>query len=543
LGGSVAAGTATETSDLDITVLLSGPPAPFRHSETIDGWLVEWFVQTEESLLRFCDEDRTRRRRPTTMRLVGSSIVLVDADGSGLRLQQDLHRMDRQGPPSIAVLELENQRYAVTDLLADLTGAQSDDERLTVATALVWATADLLLAVSGRWSGSGKWLMRELQMLDIDQATTYAAQLVRGLRGVATGDPVLLRSTVIELLATAGGPLFDGYHRGSDATDSNETVQICPGDIDEPGVAELLAYAVGENSNQFEDIVQAYREDPAVELLVATINHEPVGVLGHRVTSEIEVLHIATALDRRRAGVGSRLLGALPHTRGHRLPIVAETDSDAVGFYAANNFTITSLGEKHPGVERFRVSLRSSADTTADDRAECDMGTGRSGWSKLRMAPKPEVRLRAATPDDGAFIVEMTRHACVIEDRPLPDPDDDEVREMLPPPGVVPIIAEDESGLPVGAVWTYYRSPPLRCDAAGVALPELCIGVAPGRRGAGIGGRLLVALFADLAPDFDAMCANVHVRNPAKRLYERTGFRVVGQGNGPLGLAMVKDLR
>ena len=159
------------------------------------------------------------------------------------------------------------------------------------------------------------------------------------------------------------------------------------------------------------------------------------------------------------------------------------------------------------------------------------------------MAPEPAVRLRAATPDDDAFLVEMTRQACIIEDRPLPDQDDDEVLEMLPPAGVVQIIAEDQSGIPVGAVWTYHSSPPLRSDAAGVPLPELCIGVAPGRRGGGIGGLLLDALFADLARDFDTMCTNVHVRNPAKRLYERKGFRVVGQGNGPLGLAMVKDLR
>jgi predicted nucleotidyltransferase len=32
LGGSVAPGTATSTSDLDITVLLAGPPAPMRES-------------------------------------------------------------------------------------------------------------------------------------------------------------------------------------------------------------------------------------------------------------------------------------------------------------------------------------------------------------------------------------------------------------------------------------------------------------------------------------------------------------------------------
>ncbi|WP_157838293.1 GNAT family N-acetyltransferase [Mycolicibacterium aromaticivorans] len=152
--------------------------------------------------------------------------------------------------------------------------------------------------------------------------------------------------------------------------------------------------------------------------------------------------------------------------------------------------------------------------------------------------------LRAATADDDSFIIEMARHACVIEDRPLPDPDDDDVSEMLPPAGVVPIIAEDHSGRPLGAVWTYYGSPPLRCDAGGgVPLPELCIAVAPGRRGAGVGGLLLDALFAALAEDHDAMCTNVHVRNPAKRLYERKGFRGDGQGNGPLGLALIKDLR
>jgi len=159
----------------------------------------------------------------------------------------------------------------------------------------------------------------------------------------------------------------------------------------------------------------------------------------------------------------------------------------------------------------------------------------------LQMAPPSSVRLRAATPDDLAFVVEMARHACIIEDWPLPDPDDDGVLEVLPPPGVVPILAEDERGHAVGAVWTYHSTPPLRINADGVPLPELCIGVAPGQRGAGIGGLLLEALFAEISKHVKAMCTNVHVRNPAKHLYERKGFRVVGQGNGPLGVAMIKD--
>lgn len=80
-------------------------------------------------------------------------------------------------------------------------------------------------------------------------------------------------------------------------------------------------------------------------------------------------------------------------------------------------------------------------------------------------------------------------------------------------------------------------------DRPGVPLPELCIGVTPGRRGAGVGGLLLDALVGALAEDHDAMCTNVHVRNPAKHLYQRKGFRDSGQGNGPLGLALIKGLR
>jgi GNAT superfamily N-acetyltransferase len=159
------------------------------------------------------------------------------------------------------------------------------------------------------------------------------------------------------------------------------------------------------------------------------------------------------------------------------------------------------------------------------------------------MSPDRTIRLRSATAEDAAFVVEMARHACVIEGWPLPDPDSDEVRSLLPPRGEVPIIATDTEGYQLGAVWTFHNDPPLRLDAAGFSLPELCIAVAPGQRGRGIGGQLLDALFIRCAETFDAMCAHVHVQNPSQHLYQRKGFRAVGQGRGPLGIAMHKDLR
>jgi ribosomal protein S18 acetylase RimI-like enzyme len=37
--------------------------------------------------------------------------------------------------------------------------------------------------------------------------------------------------------------------------------------------------------------------------------------------------------------------------------MVAETDNEAVEFYRATGFRVTSLGEKYPGVERYRARL------------------------------------------------------------------------------------------------------------------------------------------------------------------------------------------
>lgn len=211
LGGSVATGTTTSTSDLDITVLLAGPPAPFRESTVSEGWPVELFVQIEDSLMRFCEQDG-RRGRPTTMRLVGTSTILVDADGAGRDVQQRLAFLDREGPAPTAVEDLETARYAVTDLLDDLSGA-GDDEAMVVAAHLWVATAELLLATNRRWRGTGKWLLRELQNFDSDCSTTHSDELIVGVRAVAAGDREPMRRTVEHVLDRCGGRVFDGYRR------------------------------------------------------------------------------------------------------------------------------------------------------------------------------------------------------------------------------------------------------------------------------------------------------------------------------------------
>jgi GNAT superfamily N-acetyltransferase len=150
-----------------------------------------------------------------------------------------------------------------------------------------------------------------------------------------------------------------------------------------------------------------------------------------------------------------------------------------------------------------------------------------------------EVRLRSATKADDAFIVEMARHACVTEDWPLPEPDSEETGSVLPGDGDVVVLAADATGALLGAAWTFHHDPPLVIETL---LPEVVMAVVPEFRGRGVGGLLLDELSQRCAGTYEAICLNVHVRNPAVRLYERKGFHAVGHGRGALGVAMRKSL-
>ena len=150
------------------------------------------------------------------------------------------------------------------------------------------------------------------------------------------------------------------------------------------------------------------------------------------------------------------------------------------------------------------------------------------------------MRLRTAATTDRGFIVEMARHACVIEDWPLPEPDSEETRSVLPGNGDVVVLAAGATGALLGAAWTFHHDPPLVID--GAVLPELVMAVSPESRGCGVGGLLLDELSERCTGRYEAICLNVHVRNPAVHLYERKGFQPVGQGRGALGVAMRKGL-
>src|SRR5664279_2872911 len=79
LSNTVLSSRRTPTSDLDVVVVLDGPPAPYRETVRAHGWIVELFVHSLESLPLFYGFDAQSR----TCTLAG-----MCADGYVLR---DVH--------------------------------------------------------------------------------------------------------------------------------------------------------------------------------------------------------------------------------------------------------------------------------------------------------------------------------------------------------------------------------------------------------------------------------------------------------------------
>lgn len=98
----------------------------------------------------------------------------------------------------------------------------------------------------------------------------------------------------------------------------------------------------------------------------------------------------------------------------------------------------------------------------------------------------------------------------------------------------VGLVAEDSNGLAVGATWLRFftrEDPGYGFIADGI--PEVTLGVVADRRGEGIGTLLLAELEADARRRGIAVLAlSVEPANPARRLYERRGYRHVGGTGG-----------
>ncbi|PWD51992.1 GNAT family N-acetyltransferase [Serinibacter arcticus] len=176
----------------------------------------------------------------------------------------------------------------------------------------------------------------------------------------------------------------------------------------------------------------------------------------------------------------------------------------------------------------------------------------------------PHIGVREITPSDGEFLVDMVLEAANWETAEGGEPRLNR-RHVLTTPrlaryangwgrqgdlGLVAFDLDGPSGLqiPVGAAWIrYFPSTEPGYGFLEPGVPELSMAIIPGRRRLGIGRALLGSLLVR-AREGGArrLSLSVGATNPARHLYEQSGFVVVEDQprDGELGssLTMVAEL-
>jgi N-acetylglutamate synthase-like GNAT family acetyltransferase len=133
-----------------------------------------------------------------------------------------------------------------------------------------------------------------------------------------------------------------------------EAIKIYRSLLNDPAFQDLLAYATGH----VEKAVEKYNTISSWQMFGFYEGDMLVGCAGYEKVSQEKaiLLHIAVDPKLRARGIGRHMVEYICK-ESRVATLEAETDRSAVDFYRKNGFDVTSLGEKYPGVERFRCLL------------------------------------------------------------------------------------------------------------------------------------------------------------------------------------------
>lgn len=133
-------------------------------------------------------------------------------------------------------------------------------------------------------------------------------------------------------------------------------------EIESPAFWALLHEAAGVDADALRRIRDT--ELPALAV-IGVVDGDVIAFAAYAVEPDRLVLeYIAVASDRRGVGLGARLVDAVRRARPD-LPLIAETDDDAVDFYRALGFSVDAAPRdaRWPDRRRYRCTLGSTADT------------------------------------------------------------------------------------------------------------------------------------------------------------------------------------
>src|SRR6202046_4003367 len=209
LAGSVARGTATHASDIDLVLIFERLGHAWRETVTINGIAVEIFAHDPETLAWFFDQDRRIAGTCSLAAMISEGVAVTPPGPLIARAKALAAAAMALGPPPLDAEDIARRRYIITDLAEDLRGGGTPGEIIAAAARLYEQLGDLILRSSGQWSGSGKALARRIEHSDPALAMRFEHAFGALFRH---GHTAQILGLVEELLAPLGGPLSAGYY-------------------------------------------------------------------------------------------------------------------------------------------------------------------------------------------------------------------------------------------------------------------------------------------------------------------------------------------
>ncbi|WP_414049436.1 GNAT family N-acetyltransferase [Macrococcus animalis] len=118
--------------------------------------------------------------------------------------------------------------------------------------------------------------------------------------------------------------------------------------------ADLISLAI--NKDKVDELLRRATLNNKETCFVYEQDYNVVGVITIKNSDNIcHITSLATSSNHQLRGIGTQLINHIKETNDY---IIAETDDDAVNFYRKQNFVIEPLGEKYPGVKRYKCIYR-----------------------------------------------------------------------------------------------------------------------------------------------------------------------------------------
>lgn len=206
--GSTAKNQATSTSDVDLVIIFEELDHAYREAFIYEDTPIDAFMHDPKTLSYFFDYIEAKDGRPALIQMIANGIEVLGVDNFSNEIKSLAQKAFEAGPKKWNKEEIDKERFLITDILDDIKSPKTKDEQMVSAVHLFEPLIQFYFRSQGKWSASGKSLIR----LFNNDNPVLASKYTKGFNNLfKDGKTEGLESVVKEILEPFGGLLWNGF--------------------------------------------------------------------------------------------------------------------------------------------------------------------------------------------------------------------------------------------------------------------------------------------------------------------------------------------